>query len=127
MTDRNRNPDAEALVDALLADAGAAAPVPGTVLMARVLDDAFRLQPAVAAPPAPARGGGWFADLADALGGWRGAGGLATATVAGLWIGLSDAAYTASGLASALGSGAVETLEVFPGTGELAGLAAAEG
>jgi hypothetical protein len=127
MTDRNRNRDSDALLDAILADARAAAPSPGPDLMARVMDDAFRLQAAVPAPPAPARRGGWLADLADVLGGWRGAGGLATAAVAGLWIGLSDTAFSASGLATAFGSGAVEALEVFPGPGELAGLAAAEG
>lgn len=38
-------------------------------------------------PPEPRLG--WFAQLSEALGGWTGLSGLATAAVAGVWIGVS--------------------------------------
>jgi hypothetical protein len=126
MSDPKRNHGGDALIDALFVEARAEA-APGADLLARILDDAYRLQPVAPAPGPVRRGGGWFGDLADALGGWRGAGGLATATVAGLWIGLSDTAWNATGLATALGSATVESLEVFPGASDIAGLTAAEG
>jgi len=73
-------------------DAGKAArPEPGDALMARIMADADRVQAERAAAPAPEptprRGRlGW---LAAALGGWPAMAGLAAATVAGLWIGVS--------------------------------------
>jgi len=61
--------------------------VPSDALMARVLADATTVQAALMVPEAlPGRGlfGGWL----NSIGGWRGAGGLVAATVAGLMIGV---------------------------------------
>ncbi|MEQ8922893.1 MAG: hypothetical protein RLN94_13605 [Roseovarius sp.] len=74
-------------------DAGKAArPEPGDALMARIMADADRVQAerakAPAAVSAPERRG-WPVRLAQALGGWPAMAGLAAATVAGLWIGVS--------------------------------------
>ena len=78
-------------LDALLAAAAKdAAQVPSGDLMARVLADAEAMQPqpaGLAAGPAPRRG--MLAGIVSALGGWPSLGGLAAATVAGLWIGFS--------------------------------------
>ena len=74
-------------------DAGKAArPEPGDALMARIMADADRVQAERAAMPAPVRPQrrrGRLAWLAAALGGWPAMAGLAAATVAGLWIGVS--------------------------------------
>lgn len=73
-------------------DAGKAArPEPGDALMARIMADADRVQAAraEAAAPAAAPRRGMLAGVLQALGGWPAMAGLATATVAGLWIGVS--------------------------------------
>ena len=71
-----------------LARAEAARPAP-EALMARVLADADRERPPLrAAAPRPGR----LAAALAALGGWPALGGLATAGVAGLWLGLSPPA-----------------------------------
>jgi len=75
--------------------ARADAPEPSEALMARVLADAEAALPPVAAADCAASTGGvgatasWVERL---LGGWRAMGGLATATVAGLWIGYAGLA-----------------------------------
>lgn len=78
-------------LDALLAAAAQdTAQAPSADFMARVLADAEAMQPqpaAIVAEPAPRRG--MLAGIVAALGGWPSIGGLATATVAGLWIGFS--------------------------------------
>jgi len=80
MTDR-----ATELVDALLADAAEVqADVPDH-LMAAVLRDADAVQPAAKPAPSP---GLWDAVL-DMIGGWSAVGGLATAGVAGIWLGVA--------------------------------------
>lgn len=56
--------------------------------MARVLADAQAARP----EPAPVRGPGLLSRIGDLLGGWQGLGGLATATVAGLWFGYAGLA-----------------------------------
>lgn len=75
------------MLDDLFAAARQAAPDPSDTLMARIVADAAREMPR----PAPATPGVW-ATLWDGLGGWIGAGGLAAATVAGLWIGIAPPA-----------------------------------
>ncbi|MEQ8895753.1 MAG: hypothetical protein RID23_01590 [Roseovarius sp.] len=73
-------------------DAGKAArPEPSDALMARIMADADREQAERAKAPAPVRTPrrGRLAWLAGALGGWPAMTGLAAATVAGLWIGVS--------------------------------------
>jgi hypothetical protein len=75
-----------------LARAEAAKPAP-EALMARILADAAR-EAVPLAPPARAAQPriGRLAALFAALGGWPAVGGLATAGVAGLWLGLSPPA-----------------------------------
>ena len=63
------------------------APSPSDALMARVLADALAAQPVAAPCPVP-RPGAW-AQLREALGGWPALGGLATAGVMGLAIGIA--------------------------------------
>lgn len=82
MTDR-----ASKLVDDILDEAAKVrADVPDR-LMAAVLRDADALQPAAASPKAETLGI-WQLVL-DAIGGWPTLGGLATAGVAGLWLGVA--------------------------------------
>ncbi|WP_347310521.1 dihydroorotate dehydrogenase [Defluviimonas sp. SAOS-178_SWC] len=97
-----------------------AGPVPSGALMARILADAEAEMPRASAPqplPRPAgKGGAMMSWLAAAFGGWRGIGGLATATVAGLWLGyagLDDPALLTGGLWG--DDGANATVELMPG------------
>ncbi|MFD1911517.1 dihydroorotate dehydrogenase [Halodurantibacterium flavum] len=108
MTERNDLPSGAEREDATSLDPFFAAmktrtPAPGEDLMARILADADRLQPA---PPAfaPRRSlrPRWREAL-SAFGGWQAVTGLVTATVAGLWLGLSPPAAVA-GLAEGLWS-----------------------
>ncbi len=89
------DPGAEAALVAVFAAARAAAPEPSAVFLARVLADAEAVQAQRRAPvpSRPARQGRWRGILA-ALGGWGAAGGLATATLAGLWLGFAGAQGT---------------------------------
>lgn len=85
--------DDEAL-EAMFAAARSAAAEPSADLLARVLADAEAVQDgraALATGPvaAPRGGGGIWASILAALGGWGGAGGLAAAGLAGLWIGFA--------------------------------------
>lgn len=63
-------------------------PKPGPDLVAKVLADAAALQPKAAASSGKRARQGWF----KAFGGWPALAGLATATVAGVTIGLADPA-----------------------------------
>lgn len=82
-------------LDQLFAAARNAAPVPSGDLMARILDDAYAMQPMPAAAAAPvlhtASGPGTFrrllALLADAVGGTGVLAGLGTAAATGLFLG----------------------------------------
>lgn len=65
-----------------------AQPAPSEALMARVLADAETLQPSPEPVAPKMRRKGWF----SALGGWPALAGLATATVAGVSIGVADPA-----------------------------------
>mgnify|MGYP001288840400 CR=1 FL=1 len=104
--------------DLLLARArGDESPPPG--FLARVAAAGEAMQPApegaapVAQPSRPAPG--LWAELARAIGGWRGAGGLLTATLAGAWIGIADPGGL---LMSAAATG---TVELMPGAGDMFG------
>jgi hypothetical protein len=119
MTEQDRDKRA---LDALFAAARAEPARPDDALMARILADAAREQPRAAAPvrtrALPERGGwrGWL----DAIGGWPAAGGMALATVAGLWIGISPP----QGLSTVNGLLWGETVSVdpFPDAADLLGL-----
>ncbi len=73
----------------LFAEAREAPVAPPAALMARIHEDAKRLQPApprlASKKPAPAR----WRDIWQGLGGWPAFSGLATATVAGIWLGVN--------------------------------------
>lgn len=73
------------MLDDIFAQARAQAPQPGDALMARVLEGAV---PPASPAHCPRRQGLW-ARLSDSLGGWPALGGLAAATVAGVWIGIA--------------------------------------
>lgn len=118
-----------------LAAARRAAPAPSPELLARILADAEQAMPARpasrgAAPhgpvPGPARGAflRWLAEPA----GWGAVGGLATAAVAGLWVGyagLTDAGLLAARL---IGAGTAEGVtELLPGGDSVALLVGWEG
>ncbi len=124
MSDRS---DLDKALDAILSEMRAAAPEPRAELLARVLADAeaAHVAPGVGSPAAPrrvTRPAGPFARLAASFGGWGGVGGLLTATVAGLWIGLSGA--TASDTLSLVWSGdsaaASGVVDLMPGLGDFA-------
>lgn len=89
-------PDEDQLMlDTFFAAGRAAAPEPSDALMARIMADAAAVQ-AAAATPAPAettRGRDRFGLLGAfmaALGGWPAMAGLASAAVAGIWIGAAQ-------------------------------------
>ncbi|MEM8579545.1 MAG: hypothetical protein AAGF60_16980, partial [Pseudomonadota bacterium] len=73
-------------------------PVPER-LMGRVLQDALAAQPVRGAAPVSV-----WARLREALGGWQGLGGLAAATCAGVWIGLSPPDYLPGAALDLLGA-----------------------
>ncbi|MDJ1007923.1 MAG: dihydroorotate dehydrogenase [Paracoccaceae bacterium] len=81
---RDRDDGLEAFFD----DARAHKARPDSALKARLLEDALAHQPAPAAV-APARRGRLGSAIA-LLGGWPALTGLATATVAGVWIGVAQ-------------------------------------
>lgn len=68
-------------------------PTPSDSLLARVMADATAVQAGFAPAPVAARtgerprGAGLWRELLRALGGWPAMGGLATAAVAGVWLG----------------------------------------
>ena len=66
-----------------------AAPEPSSALMARIAADAADAQ-AGSAAPVRGRPRAGLAGLFAALGGWPGFAGLATATLAGIWIGVAQ-------------------------------------
>ena len=86
-------------LDDLFAAARRVAPAPSDALMARVLAEAMAAQ----APLRRATRPGLLAQLREALGGWPAVGGLATAGVAGLAIGLAAPAGLADLTAALLG------------------------
>ena len=81
--DHMKNKELDAYFHALKENAAE----PSEALLARVLADAETAQPRTIAPlPAESRPSFWQ-DFLRAIGGWPALAGLATATVAGVWIG----------------------------------------
>ncbi len=99
MTMTNPNEDN---LDDIFAQARAVQVTPDDDLVARVLADAAAVQ-AGFTPVAVNPSSGFWAGLMEAIGGWPALGGLATATVAGLWIGVAPPASVADLTASYLG------------------------
>jgi len=108
------------MLDAAFAAARTSAPAPSDDLLNRIMMDADAvLNNAERMRTPPRIRPSWREMLFDAIGGWPSLGGLAAATVAGLWIGISPPAVL--GDYSVLLSG--ETIEVpVWGTDILAGL-----
>lgn len=92
MTDPNDD-----MLDDLFATARAVAPDPSDELVARVLADAG----SISQPPVAQRG--LWAPLLDMIGGWPAMGGLAAATIAGIWIGVAPPASVQDFTASTFG------------------------
>ncbi len=98
-------------LDDLFAAARAEVAQPSPVLMARILADAAAVQPRRSVPVrARFRLGGWIA----ALGGTGALAGLATATFAGLWIGLAPPAAVDDFAATLWAPAAGDSLDLFP-------------
>lgn len=120
--------EADTTLEAFFAAGRAAAAEPSADFLARVLAEAEEVQAQAMrqapARPAPGRAGqGIWRGILASLGGWGGAGGLATATVAGLWLGFSGAQATdaaAGTLTDALASylaeedAPIDSLELIP-------------
>lgn len=78
MTEHDPNAD-HSLVEDLLDDVRfGQTPAPSADLMARILADAAQVQPV-----------SFWRDMFAGIGGWRGIGGLTTAGVTGLWLGVA--------------------------------------
>jgi hypothetical protein len=73
-----------------LFQAGRAGPVPSDDFMARILADAAREAAPVPVPATPTARPGLLASLLSAIGGWPAAAGMATAAMAGVWLGFSS-------------------------------------
>lgn len=74
----------EELLECLFSEAREATPQPSEALMARILADAERQRSMTAASEPH---GGLFRRLAATVGGWPSLAGMATAALAGVWIG----------------------------------------
>lgn len=84
----NQHDDTENL-DRFFAAARATTPEPSAEFFALIVEDAQAQQAALRIPAAPAKRGGVIRQWLDALGGWPAISSLATATVAGIWVGIS--------------------------------------
>lgn len=91
-------------LDAMFTAARDEAPLPSGDFMARLQDQAIAEMPV---PGARATAPGFLEQLREALGGWKGASGLAAACAMGVWLGISPPAglseYWPGGTASGLG------------------------
>ena len=99
------DPD-DRMLDDLFAGARAQMPELSDALMARVLADAAQVQTPVSVPESRSV----WAALSDMLGGWPALGGLAAATVAGLWVGIAPPAPVEDLAASVWGNEVSVTL-----------------
>lgn len=97
-------------LDDLFAAARATGPQPAPALMARILADAAAAQPRVRAARPRFRLGA----LISALGGVSALAGMATAAVAGLWIGLAPPGAVDDLAARLWVSGAGDSVELIP-------------
>lgn len=102
MAEMDKNSDLFALDD-LFAQARTQDVTPAPDFMERVLQDAIAAQTAATAAPAPTKAP-WFRQLLSAVGGWPAVAGLATAGVAGLWIGINPPSAIATTTENLLGT-----------------------
>lgn len=102
----------EDALDRLFAEARAEQHVPGDDLMARLMADATRSAPMRVLPAVAVKPVGGLTGFLAALGGWPVLGGLAMATLAGLWIGIAPPDRLNDFAASVLGEQV--TVSLFP-------------
>ncbi|MGP3697507.1 dihydroorotate dehydrogenase [Rhodobacter sp. NSM] len=105
----------ESDLEDLFAEARRGAPVPSADLMTRILADAAAEMPApvpVAPVPAPRGGRRWRVAL---FGGGGLFAGLATATLAGIWIGVAQPAPVAEALWGGSAGDQLESVDLVPG------------
>lgn len=79
----------ENMLEQMFAEARADAPPASDAFLARIMADAEAEQARILAPQPPERRPVLQAFVAALAGGWAGLGGLAAASLAGLWIGLA--------------------------------------
>jgi hypothetical protein len=107
-------PSDDIILETLFAATRSHAPEPPQALADRVMVAALAEQPHRTLPlAAPLAKASFWDDMARAIGGWRGAGGLGTAMVLGLFIGLSGA------LDTPLYGTTVEVVDLMPGADAL--------
>jgi hypothetical protein len=111
MTSKNKGDDQ--MVDDFFAAARVAAPEPSAALLARVLEDAQAVQAAARPPvPRPAKSEGFLAQV----GGWFGLGGMAAATLAGVWVGFAGVGGLSTAVADVWGgTTTATTVDLIPG------------
>ena len=97
-------------MDALFEAARDSQMAPSPDWLARVSADAVRELQQTRPVPAPSI----WEQLSDLLGGWRGFGGMAVASAAGLWIGIAPPAMLGDPVSTAMGDDS--TVEVFSAT-----------
>lgn len=105
---------AEAELDTLFAQARIQPPQADDAFMARVLGDAYDLQPASPFVPRIVARPGFWARLAAALGGAVAVAGIGTAAMAGLVIGYVQPEPMVT-FAGSIGFGVSESLDLLPG------------
>lgn len=89
-------------LDRLFAEARSDLPEPSAALLARVLTDAEALQPDTGLSGVR-KGAGIGALILSLFGGWGGIGGLATAAVTGIWLGVGLVGQSGDFVGSAFG------------------------
>ena len=110
MAEKNNISDED--LERLLGQIGSQVPTPSDSLMARVLDDAETHRPV---PGQLLEHGdkGVVATILGLIGGWKGASGLVTAGLVGVWIGISPPAALSDTQTSLLDVFAFETTDEF--------------
>lgn len=118
--------DKDGDLEALFAAASAERPEPSAALMARILQDAARLQPApqvlgpaLVSPPPRAGFAAWLAGVSAALGGGRALAGLSLAGMTGLFLGVAEPAMLGSVTAMLAGSTTSEQIDLLPDSSTL--------
>lgn len=96
--------DADLELDALFAQARGRTADPSPDFMERVLRDALAAQPTPGPVAVPMKRPSKLRQFLSAVGGWPAVAGLATAGVAGLWIGISPPAAVATTAETFLGA-----------------------
>jgi len=120
MTMTNLNDD---MLDDVFAQARSTQPVPDDGLMARVLADAGQVQAGFTPTETASQPAGLWARILDTLGGWPAVGSLATATVAGVWIGVAPPQSVSDATAAILGDEVSVSIAPFDSTFEFGAIA----